>query len=108
MHDLTDRPMPLEPDHDPDPQQLLPEDLRDDWAVVPRDLLYQVVLVGTLLGAGAALSIAGLVTGSKPMWYAFPVALLLAEMQRRRRPWSERRLLDALRERGTERRDGER
>jgi hypothetical protein len=84
----------------PDPQHLLPEDLRDEWAVVPQDSLYQMLLVGALIGVGTALSIVGLIQGNDLLWYAFPVALILAWLQKRLFPWSERRLLKQLQDRG--------
>ena len=81
---------------DPDPQELLPEELRHRWAVVPRDTRYQMLLVGTLLGAGTALSVAGLIVGSNPMKFGFPIALVLAQLQNWVFPW-ERRAVSALR-----------
>jgi hypothetical protein len=56
---------------EPDPQELLPPDLRRTWAVVPRDTLNQVCLVGAIMGAGTALWIATLIAGSGPMYYGF-------------------------------------
>lgn len=84
---------------EPDPQRLLPPDLRSQWAVVPRDVLYQALLVGGLLGAGIALSIVGFVLDVRALWLAFPVAGLLALLQNKFFPWSERRLLQRLAER---------
>lgn len=81
---------------EPDPQELLPEELRGKWAAVPRDTLYQLFLVGTILGAGTALSIAGLIVGSNPMKFGIPVALAVAQLQNRLFPW-ERRAVSELR-----------
>lgn len=81
---------------EPDPQELLPPELRRTWAAVPRDTLYQVCLVGVLLGAGTAISVAGLIVGSAPMYYGFPVAVVLAKLQNWAFPW-ERKAVAELR-----------
>ncbi|MEQ8844176.1 MAG: hypothetical protein RIB58_04910 [Phycisphaerales bacterium] len=81
---------------EPDPQELLPPDLRRTWAAVPRATLYQVCLVGAILGAGTALSVAGLIVGSNPMYYGFPVAVVLAKLQNWAFPW-ERKAISELR-----------
>jgi hypothetical protein len=81
---------------EPDPQELLPPDLRQTWAAVPRDTLYQLCLVGAILGAGTALSVAGLIVGSHPMYYGFPVAVVLAKLQNWAFPW-ERKAVSELR-----------
>lgn len=87
---------------DPDPQLLIAEDLRDDWIVVPRDTLTNVFIAAALVGAGAALSIAGLILGNRWLWIAFPVALVIAQAIRHFVPWSDDRLLRELRERSPE------
>jgi hypothetical protein len=74
---------------EPDPQRLLPEELRPLWAVVPKALLYQMVLVGALLGAGAATSAYAFLLGEPRGWYAFPLAIGLAWLQNRF-PWGRR------------------
>ncbi len=73
---------------EPDPQHLLPDDLRARWAVVPRASLYGLFAAGVLLGAGAGLAAAGALGGDRRLGWAFPVALLLSllvgELLRRR------------------------
>jgi hypothetical protein len=64
--------------------------------VVPRDTLYQIAFVGAIMGAGTALSIAGLIVGSHPMQFGFPAALAVAQLQNWVFPW-ERRALSVLR-----------
>jgi hypothetical protein len=79
-----------------DPQNLLPEDQRPHWAVVPRDALYQLVLVGLLLGAGAAVSVVGFIQRDRLMYSGFPLAVLACWLQNAILPWSEKRLLTRL------------
>ena len=81
---------------EPDPQLLLPEELRATWAVVPRDSLYQLFLVACLLGAGTSLSIVGFIRNDRLLWYGLPVALALAWLQKHVIPWSESKLLRDL------------
>jgi hypothetical protein len=64
-----------------DPQDLLPSDIRDRWAVVPRFELYQLFVAGFLFGAGAAASILGFTVGPTYLSYGFPVALVLCFLQ---------------------------
>jgi hypothetical protein len=75
--------MSAEPDSEPDPQLLLPEAIRDKWAVVPRFELYQLSIMMALIGAGAALSIVGVVQGPSLLKPAFFVALLIGYVQNR-------------------------
>ncbi len=73
-----------------DPQQLLPRELRARWAVVPKAVLYQMVIVGAIIGAGAAVSTVGFVVGPRWMVFGFPAALGLAQMQNMLIPWTRR------------------
>ena len=66
---------------DPDPQLLLPEELRAKWAVGPKTSLYQIFLVGAVLGAGLALSIVGIAQGPEFLKGSFPIALALCYLQ---------------------------
>jgi len=79
------------------PQRLLPPELRRTWTVVPRDALYQLLLVGLLFGAGLALTVVGIVLGSVALQCALPAAFVLSLLQRILLPWSEVRLLKELR-----------
>ncbi len=56
---------------DPDPELLLPANLRD----IPGDATYQYVLVGAIVGAGTALGVAGFVMETAVLEWGFPVAL---------------------------------
>lgn len=64
-----------------DPQDLLPNGLREKWAVVPPFELYQLFVAGFLLGAGVAASVLGATLGPKYLWYGFPIALVLCYLQ---------------------------
>lgn len=63
---------------EPDPQDLLPADLRSEWAVIPTVELYWVVVVGAIFGAGGALSICGVAFGHEGLRWGFPAALVLS------------------------------
>jgi len=90
-------------DDDPDPQELLPVELRADWLVVPKTSLWRLCLAVALIAAGIALSIVGISTGDRMLASAFPAALALAKLQGVLLPWPEERLLAALRARQQER-----
>lgn len=79
---------------EPDPQELIPEGMRDSWVAVPRSSLYQLVLVGAILGAGAAVSVVAIGLDAAALRCAFPIAVVLAWLQNRL-PW-ERRALSQL------------
>ena len=67
---------------EPDPQNLLPADLRAGWAVVPRATLYWLFAAGAILGAGAALSAVGFALGPDALRWGFPAALGLTMVRR--------------------------
>ena len=77
---------------DPEPQELLPEELRQDWVALPRRLPAQILLVGFLLGAGLALFAYGLAVGDGLAVSMLGVALALAVLQNKLIPWDERAL----------------
>ena len=83
----------------PDPQELLPADCREDRAVVHRLSLYWLFAAGVLVGAGAALSVVGFLTGDFSLYWAFPVALAVAALGQTVVSWAERRRLAAPRPR---------
>ena len=89
----------LEKDDEPDPQLLLPEELRDKWAVLPRVELYQMFCAGSLIGAGVCARVIGFVSGPRFLWYGFPVALLLCRLQKFAFGGASDRLLVELAER---------
>jgi len=62
---------------EPDPQDLLPADVRSAWAVVPPVELYWMVVVGAIFGAGVALSICGIAFGHEGLRWGFPAAFVL-------------------------------
>ncbi len=80
------------PDDDPEPQELLPEELRQDWVVLPKWSPTQIFLVGFLLGAGAALFAYGLAVGDGLAASMLGVALALAAIQNKIIPWDRRAL----------------
>lgn len=69
-------------DHDLDRiTERLPESLRRDWIVVPKRVVLQVAVVGLLLGASAALLVAGHVLDVPALKWTWPVvvgALMIA------------------------------
>ena len=78
----------------PDFQPLLPEPMRRTWAVVPKFSLYQLVVVGAILGIGAALTVAGFVTPYRWLRPAIAVALVVAWLLNLLLSRRERRLID--------------
>lgn len=82
---------------DIEPQELLPEPMQDRWAVVPRATLYQLFMVGALIGAGVAMSVVGFTSGPGWLRYAFPISLILAQLMNWLIPW-ERGAMRQLRE----------
>jgi hypothetical protein len=81
---------------DPDPQALLPEPLRGEWAVLPRRSAYWIFASGALLGLGLGGTAAGLAVGPRWLKAAFPVAMLLAFAGARLLRRHEERLLRDL------------
>jgi hypothetical protein len=65
-------------DSGPDPQDLLPADLRSEWAVIPTVELYWVFVVGAIFGAGVALNICGFAFGHEGLRWGFLAALSLS------------------------------
>ncbi len=80
----------IQGEKDLDPQDLLPEALRHKWTVLPKALLYQLFLVGALLGAGVSISAYGLVLKDERAWWGFPAALCIAMLQNKLLPWDKR------------------
>lgn len=72
--------MRIKPD-EPDPQRLLPEELRSTWFVAPRVSATQLVIVGMILGAGIALTVVGLVLGNRWLFSSWLFALALCYVQ---------------------------
>lgn len=70
-----------EPNTKIDPQDLLPDEHRAKWAVVPKFELYQVFVAAFLIGAGAMASLLGVTLGLKYLWYGFPLALIICFLQ---------------------------
>jgi hypothetical protein len=79
-----------------DPQALLSESLRKNWIVLPRFAGIQLFVVGSLFGAGLAVSVVGTALRESVMRLAFPASLVvmwaLAILLRRR----ERQLVREL------------
>lgn len=48
-------------------RRMLPPELRDSWAIVPRYTLYQLFFVGSLFGAGIAFLIATVLPNQESM-----------------------------------------
>lgn len=86
---------------DPDPQQLLPEELRSEWVAAPKTSLYQLLLVGLILGAGLALTTVGIAQGSKYLTLGFPVAMAVCHIQNKVFSGVERRRLEEMKSRAT-------
>jgi hypothetical protein len=86
-----------------DPQDLLPEEQRAKWVVVPKFELYQVFIAAFLIGAGVMASLLGATIGPKYLRYGFPLALILCFLQARIFRKFADRLLRGLGERQTER-----
>jgi hypothetical protein len=76
--------------NEPDAQDLLPIDFREDWAAIPRLALYQIFLVGFLIGAGLSITIYAYFANNIPAMVAYPVALLIAKLQNWLIPWDRR------------------
>lgn len=83
-------------DPEPDPQDAVPADLRDRWALVPKFELTQLFLAGFLIGAGTLASVVGFVSGPKWLWYGFPAALVLCRLQALLFEKASDRLVDEL------------
>ena len=72
--------------------------LRADWVVVPRKSLQRQAIAALVLGAGMAVTAAGVVIDHTLMTTAFPAAYVLLWMGNRFLPaWREDRLLEQLR-----------
>lgn len=71
-------------------QRLLPEDLRDDWLILPRRSLHQVAIACLLLGAAIALLIAGIVLDKGGLVWGFPLVLAAMALATRFMPWWRR------------------
>ena len=84
---------------DPDPQRLIDPALGASWVVLSRDTPARMLIAGAILGAGMALSIAGLAIGTRWLWAALPMALVVAQMVRTLYRWSEDRAIEAVRDR---------
>ncbi len=87
------------PNAEVDPQDLLPKELRDKWAVVPKFELYQVFVAAVLIGAGAMASVLGATGGPTYLWYGFPLAMVLCLLQAKILARFAERLLRELGER---------
>lgn len=83
-------------------QELLPAELRGRWIALPRWTLHQLVLGAMLLGAGIALTAAGLVLKVGWLEFAFPLAMFLMWLQNVAIPWPVRRTYEDLAARPSE------
>ena len=92
-----------EPHAEIDPQDLLPDEHRAKWAVVPKFELYQVFVAAFLIGAGVMASLLGATLGPKYLWYGFPLALIICFLQAKIFRRFADRLLRELGERQAER-----
>ena len=85
------------PTDEPDPERLLPEDLRATWVVAPRASVWWMFTAGMVLGAGVALTAAGYALGEDGLEAGFPAALLVVVSGRLVAARLERRRVEALR-----------